>query len=82
MICQHRTSRKCYCVCLGLQNKMQISLEYFLSFSTSKITEKVELTKKATGKTSAILCRRYDNCLDPANLYSGTIKPSAKTCMF
>ena len=40
--------------------------EYFLSFSTSKITGKVELTKKATGKTSAILCIRYDNCLDTA----------------
>ena len=46
--------------------------EYFLSLTTSKITEEVEPTKKATGKTSAILCRGYDNCLDAANLYSRT----------
>ena len=54
----------------------------FLSFTTSKITEKVELTKKAAGKTSAILCRRYNNCLDAANLYSRTIKPSTNTFVF
>ena len=54
--------------------------ECFLSFTASKVTEKVEPTKKATGKTSPILCRRYDNCLDAANLYSRTVKPSTKTC--
>ena len=54
--------------------------EYFLSFTTSKLTEKVALTKKAPGKTSAILCRCCDNCLDAANSYSQIIKPS--TCVF
>ena len=44
-----------FSVCVGLQNEMYIFREYFLSFTASKITEKVELTKKATGKTSAIL---------------------------
>ena len=78
----HRTSWKCYCVCVGLQNKMHMFREYFLPFTTSKITEKVKLTKKATGKTSAIICRCYDNCLDAANLYSGPITPSTKTCVF
>ena len=49
--------------------KMKIHMfrEYFLSFTVSKITEKGELTKTlATGETSAILCRRYNNCLDVA----------------
>ena len=37
----------------------------------AKSQKKVNLPKRlATGKTSAILCRRYDNCLDVANLYS------------
>ena len=40
---------------MGIQNKTHMFQECFLSFATSKITEKVELTKKATGKTSAIL---------------------------
>ena len=78
----HRTSCKYYCVCVGIQNKMHMFREYILSFTTSKITEKVELTKKATGKASAILCRCYDNCLDAANLYSLTIKPSTKIGVF
>ena len=77
----HRKSWKC-CVCEGLQNKMHLFREYFLSFTTRKITEKVDLSKKSTGKTSAILCRRYDNCLEAANLYSRTIKPITKTCVF
>ena len=81
MMCQHRTSWK-RCVCVDLQNKMHMFREYFLSFTTNKLTEKVELTKKATGKTSDILCRSYDNCLDVANLYSRIIKPSTKTCVF
>ena len=51
-------------------------------FENILITEKVELIKKATGKTSAILRRRDDNCLDAAKLYSRTIKPSTKTCVF
>ena len=38
--------------------------------------------KKSAGKTSAILRRRYNNCLDAANLYSRTLKPSTKTCVF
>ena len=64
------------------QNTHVMFREYFLSFTTSKITEKVELAKEATDKTSAILCRRYSNCLGTANLYSQTIKPSTKTCVF
>ena len=56
--------------------------EYFLSFTTSKITEEVELTKKAASKTSAILCGHCNNRLHAANLYSRTIKPSNKTCVF
>ena len=32
-------------VCVGLQNKMHMFREYFLSFTTSKTTEKSELTK-------------------------------------
>ena len=37
----------------------------------AKSQEKVNLPKcLATGETSVILCRRYDNCLDVANLYS------------
>ena len=37
----------------------------------AKSQKKVYLPKRlATGETSAILCRRYDNCLDIANLYS------------
>ena len=82
MRCQHRTSWKCYCVCVCLQNKMHMFRKYFLSFTTSKITEKFELTKKATGNNSAILCRCYDNCLDAANLYSRTMKASTKPCVF
>ena len=82
MRCQHRTSWKCYCIGVGLHNKMHMFREYFLSFTTSKITGKVELTKKATCKTSAILCSRDDNCFDTANLYSRTIRPSTKTCVF
>ena len=38
---------------------------------SAKLQKKVNLPERlATGKTSAILCRRYDNCLDLANLYS------------
>ena len=49
----------------------------------AKSQKKVNLPKRlATGETFAILCRCYDNCLDVADLYSGTIKPSTKTCMF
>ena len=33
-----------------LQNKMHMFREYFLPFTASKITEKVELTERATGK--------------------------------
>ena len=37
----------------------------------AKTQKKVNLPKRlATGETSAILCRRYDNCLNVANLYS------------
>ena len=37
----------------------------------AKSQEKINLAKRlATGETSAILCRRYDNCLDVANLCS------------
>ena len=37
----------------------------------AKTQEKVNLPERlATGETSAILCRRYDNCLAVANLYS------------
>ena len=37
----------------------------------AKSQKKVNLPKRlATGETSAILCRHYDNCLDVANLYS------------
>ena len=37
----------------------------------AKTQRKVNLPKRlVTGETSAILCRRYDNCLDVANLYS------------
>ena len=37
----------------------------------AKSQEKVNLPKRlATGETLAILCRRCDNCLDVANLYS------------
>ena len=79
---QHRTLRKCYCVCVGLQNKIHMFREYFLSFTAIIIKEKVEVTRKATDKTSAIPCRRYDNCLGAANLYSRTIKSSTKTCIF
>ena len=39
------TSWKCFRVYAGLQNKMHIFREYFLSFTVSKITSKVELTK-------------------------------------
>ena len=39
-----------------------------LSFTASKITEKVELTNNATGKTKAFLRIHYDNCLDAANI--------------
>ena len=73
---------ECYCVCVGLQNKTHMFREYFLSFIASKNAEKFEFTKEATGKTLAILCRRYNNYHDAANLYSQTIKPSAKTCVF
>ena len=38
---------------------------------SAKSQKKVNLPKRsATGKTSAILCRRYGNCLDVADLYS------------
>ena len=40
---------------------------YILSFTANKVTEKAELTKKATGKTAAFLCGHYDNCLDAIN---------------
>ena len=69
------------CLC-GPTNKMHMFQEYFLSFTGSKITENVELTKKATGKTSANLCRLYDDCRDASDLYSRTIRPNTKTCVF
>ena len=72
----------CVCVCVGLQDKIHMFREYFLRFTTSKSTEKVELTKKAADKTSTILCRRYNNCLDSANLYSPTIKQVLKLVRF
>ena len=50
MRCQHRTSWKCYCVYVGLQNKMHMFLGYFLSFITSKITEKLNLPKRLLAK--------------------------------
>ena len=38
---------------------------------SAKSQKKVNLPKSlATGEISAILCRRYDNCLDVASLYS------------
>ena len=38
---------------------------------SAKSQKKVNLPKRlATGEISAILCRRYDNCLDVENLYS------------
>ena len=50
---------------------------------SAKSKKKVNLPKcLAAGETSAILCRRYDNCHNVANLYSSTIKPSTKTCVF
>ena len=61
--------------------KLNVSTIYFV-LHYQQITEKVEVIKKATGRTSAILCRRYSNCLDVANLYSRSIKPSTKTCVF
>ena len=70
------------CLCGPTKNKMHMFREYFLSLTASKLTKKVELTKKVTDKTSAILCRRYDNGLDAANLYSRIIKSSTKTCVF
>ena len=73
---QHKTSWKCYCVVWACK----IECTYFENIL---ITEKVELIKKATGKTSAVILRRRDdNCLDAAKLYSRTIKPSTKTCVF
>ena len=49
----------------------------------AKSQKKVNLPKRlATGETSAIFCRRHDNCLDITNLYSRTIKPSTKTYVF
>ena len=80
--CGNRTSWKCYCVCVGLQNNMHMLREYFCPSLPANSQKKIELTKKATGKTSVILCRRYDDCLDATNLYSRTIKPSTKTCVF
>ena len=36
----------------------------------AKSQKKMNLPKRlTTGETSAILCRRYDNCLDVVNLY-------------
>ena len=35
------------------EEEEEVSRSFFLSFTTSKITEKVGLPKKATGKTSA-----------------------------
>ena len=69
------------CLCGPTKSNAHVSRIFFV-FTTSELTEKVELAKKATGKTSVILCRRYDNCLDAANLYSRIIKPSPKTCVF
>ena len=38
--------------------------QYFCPLLPVKITEKAERTKKAAGKTSVILSKRYNNCLD------------------
>ena len=57
-------------------------LKYFLSFTASKITEKVEFTKNATGKTSVTLRRRCINCHDAAYSYSRTIKYSNAKCVW
>ena len=49
----------------------------------AKTQKNMNLPKRlATGETSGIICRRHDNCREVANLYSCTIKPSTKTCMF
>ena len=53
-------TKKCTC----LENNFCPSL-------LAKSQKKVNLPKRlATGEISAILCRRYDNCFDVANLYS------------
>ena len=80
MRCQHRTSWECYCVCVGLQKYTCFENIFVLHYQ--EITENVELTKKATCKPSAILCRRYNNCLDLANLYSRSVKPSIELVCF
>ena len=54
----------------------------FFSFTTSKITEKVNLPKRLLAKLQPFFVDVNDNCLDVANLYSVTIKPSTKTCVF
>ena len=54
MRCQLGEWRKRFRVCVGPQKNVHIS-EIFLCFTVSKITEKVELTKSATGKTAAFL---------------------------
>ena len=56
--------------------------EHFWYIAACKLIEKVELTKKATDETPVILCERYKNCLDIANLCSRIIKPSTKTFVF
>ena len=61
-------------------NALASRISFFLHYQESH--RKVELTKKVTGKSSTIPCRRYDNCLDAANLYSRTINPSTKACVF
>ena len=51
-----------------VQDRMQMFREQFLSFTVSKI--RTYQKHLATGETSAILSRRYDNCFDLAHLYS------------
>ena len=57
MRCQHRTSWKCYCVCVGVQNKMHMFREYFLSFTARKITEKLNLPNGLLAKLQPFLLK-------------------------
>ena len=50
MRCQHRTSWKCFCVCVGLQNKIQIFREYFYHSLPAKSQKKLNLTKELLAK--------------------------------
>ena len=63
---------------MGLQNKMHMFQEYFLSFNTSKIN----LPETLLAKLQLLFVHIMKTVLMKQSVYPQAIKPIAKSCVF